>query len=53
MVDRIDSDDESKLLTLYNEILKHWNRRSAAGMANLFEDNGDLIGFDGSRFNGK
>jgi uncharacterized protein (TIGR02246 family) len=53
VVAHIDSDDESKILALYNEILKQWNRRSAAGMANLFEDNGDLIGFDGSRFNGK
>jgi uncharacterized protein (TIGR02246 family) len=52
MENRVASDDDkNKILALYHEILKQWNRR--AGMANLFEDNGDLIGFDGSRFNGK
>ena len=48
-----ESDDKNKILALYHEILKQWNKRNAIGMANLFEDGGDLIGFDGSRFNGK
>jgi uncharacterized protein (TIGR02246 family) len=53
MENHIDSDNKNKILTLYHEILKQWNQLNAAGMANLFEDDGDLIGFDGSRFNGK
>jgi uncharacterized protein (TIGR02246 family) len=53
MENRIESDDKNKILTLYYEILKQWNKRSAVGMANLFDDDGDLIGFDGSTFNGK
>jgi uncharacterized protein (TIGR02246 family) len=53
MENRIESDDKNKILTLYHEILKQWNKRSAVGMANLFDDDGDLIGFDGSTFNDK
>jgi uncharacterized protein (TIGR02246 family) len=53
MENRIESDGKNKILTLYHEILKQWNKRSAVGMANLFDDDGDLIGFDGSTFHGK
>jgi uncharacterized protein (TIGR02246 family) len=53
MENHTDSDNKNKILTLYHEILKQWNQRNAAGMANLFEDDGDLIGFNGSRFYGK
>ena len=53
MENRIESDGKNKILTLYHEILKQWNQLNAAGMANLFEDDGDLIGFDGSTFHGK
>jgi uncharacterized protein (TIGR02246 family) len=54
MENRVESDEEEdKILALYHEILKQWNKRNAVCMANLFEDNGDLIGFDGSQFNSK
>lgn len=49
----IESNEESKIFSLYKDILRYWNERNAIEMANLFADNGDLIGFDGSQFNGK
>jgi hypothetical protein len=43
MENRVESDEEEdKILALYHEILKQWNKRNAVCMANLFEDNGDL-----------
>ena len=45
--------EESKIHSLYHQILKYWNERNAVAMANLFESSGDLIGFDGSHFKGK
>jgi len=33
---------------IYRQLLEAWNIRSARGMADLFTDNGEMIGFDGS-----
>ena len=35
--------------TLYEKILRAWNQRDAAAMAAPFEENGNIIGFDGSQ----
>jgi len=37
----------------YSQLLTYWNRQDANGMASLFADNGNVIGFDGSQMNGK
>jgi len=34
--------------SIYQKIIDAWNNRSASGMAELFTDEGELIGFDGS-----
>ena len=34
---------------LYEQILLAWNQRDAAAMAALFDEDGNLIGFDGSQ----
>jgi uncharacterized protein (TIGR02246 family) len=38
---------------LYTELLRHWNRRDAAGFAGLFARNGNVVGFDGSPVDGQ
>lgn len=38
---------------IYSQLLNCWNNRDAHGMASLFSDNGNVIGFDGSQMNGK
>ncbi|MBS1913913.1 MAG: SgcJ/EcaC family oxidoreductase [Bacteroidetes bacterium] len=38
---------------IYRKLLDAWNRRSAAGMAELFEVDGNVVGFDGSPVNGR
>lgn len=46
------SHDESGVRQLYHEFLKRWNDRNAVGMAELFAEDGNLVGFDGSQLNG-
>ena len=38
---------------IHSELLTYWNKQDARGMASLFSDNGNVIGFDGSQMNGK
>ena len=38
---------------LFGNLLSSWNQQDAKGMASLFSDNGNVIGFDGSQMNGK
>jgi len=52
-VQRVASAPESGLRTLYEQILRAWNSRDAAAMAALFEDQGHMIGFDGSQVDGR
>jgi uncharacterized protein (TIGR02246 family) len=39
--------------TLHSKLLTYWNNQDAKGMASLFSDNGNVIGFDGSMMNGR
>ncbi|KIL42331.1 methionyl-tRNA formyltransferase [Gordoniibacillus kamchatkensis] len=34
---------------LYRQLLEAWNNRSARGMADLFAEEGEMIGYDGSQ----
>ncbi|MBS1969367.1 MAG: SgcJ/EcaC family oxidoreductase [Bdellovibrionales bacterium] len=43
--------DEEKVLNLYKELLNQWNEKQGQGMANLFTDDGSMVGFDGSQVN--
>jgi uncharacterized protein (TIGR02246 family) len=38
---------------LYKNLLTYWNTQDAKGMASLFSDDGNAVGFDGSQMNGK
>ena len=39
-------------LTVYRHLLDAWNARDAAAFADLFSDDGSVVGFDGSPMNG-
>jgi uncharacterized protein (TIGR02246 family) len=43
--------EEEKVLILYKELLNQWNEKQGTGMANLFTEDGSLVGFDGSQVN--
>ena len=47
------STDETRVRSLYQELLEQWNKRSGREMADLFAEDGNLIGFDGSQINGR
>ncbi len=38
---------------LHQELLNFWNDQNGAGMASLFTDDANVIGFDGSQMNGR
>jgi uncharacterized protein (TIGR02246 family) len=38
---------------LYRTALERWNERDAAGFAALFDDDGHVVGFDGSEMDGR
>jgi len=44
---------EREARTLYVELLRCWNERSAGEFARRFSRNGSLVGFDGSPVNGQ
>jgi len=44
---------DAQIRTLYVQLLDGWNRRSGAGVAAVFADDGDIIGFDGSHHTGR
>jgi len=44
--------EETEVRALYRQIVSGWNRRSADAIAELFADDGDAIGCDGSEFKG-
>ena len=46
-------DDEMLVHSLYKKLLKSWNQNNAAGYANLFTFDANVIGFDGSQMNGR
>jgi uncharacterized protein (TIGR02246 family) len=41
-------DNKSGVISVYHRLLDAWNNRSARGMADLFTEDGESIGFDGS-----
>lgn len=45
--------DTEAVRTLYQQLLDAWNRRSAEAFASLFDEDGNVIGFDGSPMNGR
>jgi len=45
--------EETEVRALYRQILSGWNRRSADAIAQLFAEDGDAIGCDGSEFRGQ
>jgi uncharacterized protein (TIGR02246 family) len=44
---------ETEVEALYHQLLRCWNKRDAAGMASLFTEPGNTVGFDGSQINGQ
>jgi uncharacterized protein (TIGR02246 family) len=45
--------DSKEVQAVYKKLLDAWNERSAEGMAKLFTDDGESIGFDGSQSIGR
>lgn len=56
MNDQIESEKraaaEAAVRELYAELLACWNRRDAAAMAALYDEEANVTGFDGSQMNG-
>lgn len=44
--------ESNELKELYQRLIEAWNKRDASGMAKLFVDEGEMIGFDGSLASG-
>ena len=44
--------EEKNLRELYRRLLVAWNNRNAAAMAACFDEQGYVVGFDGSQLNG-
>lgn len=49
----IRSRSEADIHSLYHELLDCWNQRSAECFAELFSEDGNSVGFDGSQMNGR
>ncbi|OAI56723.1 hypothetical protein AYO47_08720 [Planctomyces sp. SCGC AG-212-M04] len=45
--------DEAVCRVLYHRLLDRWNERNGRGMAELFAEDGSVVGFDGSQLNGR
>ena len=43
--------DEKNVRKIYRRLLEAWNNRNAADMAALFDEEGYVVGFDGSQLN--
>jgi len=44
---------ESDIRVLYRQLIDAWNARGSGNFAELFEMDGNVIGFDGSQINGR
>lgn len=53
MSEHADHLDEAVVRVLYHRLLEFWNERHAPGFAELFSDEGTVVGFDGSQVNGR
>lgn len=49
----LEMQEEASIRMLYHNLLHGWNKRSATEMAELFSNDGTIIGFDGSQVRGK
>lgn len=47
------ANEELKVRLIYQKLLESWNNCNAADFADLFSDDGNVIGFDGSQMNGR
>ncbi|MQS12510.1 SgcJ/EcaC family oxidoreductase [Streptomyces kaniharaensis] len=47
------SGDESAVRTLHQRVLEGWNRRDGSAFAGPFAEDGEVIGFDGTRYRGR
>ncbi|MFB7477193.1 SgcJ/EcaC family oxidoreductase [Kitasatospora sp. NPDC056184] len=45
--------DESAVRALYHRVLEGWNERDGAAFAGPFAPDGQVIGFDGTRYDGR
>lgn len=45
--------DENNIRSLYKKLLESWNNNLSSDFANLFLENGNAIGFDGSQMMGR
>jgi uncharacterized protein (TIGR02246 family) len=45
--------DELEVRALYDGMLAQWNQRNAQGMAAMFVEDGNVVGFDSSPQNGR
>ena len=45
--------DEAAILSLYQQLMKGWNAGSGDAFAAPFEENSDLVGFDGTHLKGR
>ena len=45
--------EETAVSALYQQLLESWNRRDAAGFAALYDEDSDVVGFDGSQMHGR
>lgn len=44
---------DEDIKSLYHRLLDCWNQRTAEGYAELFSEDGNVVGFDGSQMNGR
>ena len=45
--------EETAVSALYQQLLDNWNRRDAAGFAALYDEDSEVVGFDGSQMFGR
>ena len=45
--------EETAIEELHRQLLTFWNNQDGAGMASLFTEDANVIGFDGSQMNGR
>lgn len=48
-----DATEEAPIIGVYQRLLEGWNTRDAAAFAALFDEEGNVVGFDGSPMNGR
>src|SRR6185436_14082495 len=49
----VKAQDEKDIRSLYQKLLESWNKNMSGAFADLFLENGNTVGFDGSQLNGK